>query len=113
MQKAGVKILAGTDSPNPYCFPGFSLHDELLLMTEGGMSPKEALQAATLNPATFLRKEKDYGTIAKNKFASLVLLNKNPLENIANTKGICAVFLKGNYFDKAALDKFTKGAELN
>ncbi len=113
MQKAGVRILAGTDSPNPYCFPGFSLHDELFLMTEGGMSSHEALKAATLNPALFLHREKDYGAIAEHKIASLVLLDGNPLENIGNTKKIVAVFLKGTYFDKAALDKFTKVAELN
>ena len=112
MQHAGVKIIAGTDFPNPYCFPGFSLHDELSLMVEGGMTPLEALKSATLNPALFLNKKKEYGTVAAGKFASLILLNKNPLENINNTKEIYAVFLKGNYFDRTSLDKLLKNAAL-
>jgi imidazolonepropionase-like amidohydrolase len=69
MQKSGVGILAGTDTLNPFCFPGFSLHDELGFLVQAGLTPIEALQAATLNSARFLGKEKEMGTIEKGKIA--------------------------------------------
>lgn len=104
MQRAGVKILAGTDTLNPYCLPGFSLHDELGLLVKAGLSPMEALQAATLNPARFMGKEKDFGTVETGKIADLVLLDANPLNDIANTKRIDAVVLGGKFFPRASLD---------
>lgn len=104
MQRAGVNILAGTDTLNPYCFPGFSLHDELGLLVKAGLSPMEALQAATLNPARFMGREKDFGTVETGKIADLVLLDANPLNDIANTKRIDAVVLGGKLFPKASLD---------
>ena len=104
MQRAGVKILAGTDTLNPYCFPGFSLHDELGLLVKAGLSPMDALQAATLNPARFMGKEKDFGTVETGKIADLVLLDANPLNDIANTKRIDAVVLGGKFFPRASLD---------
>ena len=104
MQRAGVRILAGTDTLNPYCFPGFSLHDELGLLVKAGLSPMEALQAATLNPARFMGKDKDFGTVETGKIADLVLLDANPLNDIANTKRIDAVVLGGNFFSRVSLD---------
>ena len=101
---SGVKILAGTDSPNPYCYPGFSLHDELQLMVEGGMTPAQALNTATYNPALFMNKEKEFGKVAMNYIASLVLLDANPLEDIKNTKQIFGVFLRGEYLNRSKLD---------
>jgi len=111
MQRAGVKILAGTDTLNPYCFPGFSLHDELGLLVKAGLSPMEALQAATLNPARFMGKEKDFGTVETGKIADLVLLDANPLKDIANTKRIDAVVLDGKFFPRASLDGMLARAE--
>jgi imidazolonepropionase-like amidohydrolase len=90
---------------NPYVFPGFSLLDELVLMVKGGMSALNALRTATLNPAIFMNKEIDFGSVEVGKLASLVLLNKNPLENIENTKSIEAVILRGKVIDRTALDK--------
>jgi hypothetical protein len=104
MNKKGVKLLAGTDFPNAYVFPGFSLHDELSLMVKGGISELDALRAATLNAAKFMNRENDFGSVAVGKLASLVLLNKNPLENIENTKSIETVILRGKVFDKKELD---------
>ena len=104
MQKAGVGILAGTDTENPYCFPGFSLHDELGLLVQAGLTPIQALQAATLNPARFLGPEQDFGTVETGKIADLVLLDANPLDDIGNTKRIAAVIYRGKVFDRAALD---------
>jgi imidazolonepropionase-like amidohydrolase len=105
MQRAGVGILAGTDVINPYCFPGFSLHDELVLLVQSGLTPMQALQAATINPARFLGKEKEMGTIEKGKIADLVLLDANPLEEIANTQKIHAVVFNGKLIPKPALQE--------
>jgi len=105
MNKKGVKLLAGTDFPNPYVFPGFSLHDELSLMVRGGMSELDALRTATLNPAIFMNKVNDFGSVEVGKLACLVLLNKNPLENIENIGSIEAVILRGRVIDKIKLDK--------
>lgn len=105
MHQAGVEFLAGTDVANPYCFPGFSLHDELALLVQAGLSPMEALQTATLNPARFLGKEKEVGTVEKGKIADLVLLEANPLQDIRNTTNINSVVLKGRLLDRKALDR--------
>jgi len=104
MNEKGVKFLAGTDFPNPYVFPGFSLHDELLLMVNGGMPTIDALRTATINPAIFMNKELDFGSVEVGKLASLVLLKKNPLENIENTKTIETVIIRGKVYDRKALD---------
>jgi imidazolonepropionase-like amidohydrolase len=111
MQRAGVRVLAGTDTANPYVFPGFSLHDELALLVEAGLTPLEALQTATINPAKFFNKSDTLGTIEKGKLADLILLDANPLENIANTKKINAVVLNGRLFDRNDLDKMLADIE--
>jgi imidazolonepropionase-like amidohydrolase len=106
MGRAGVGLLAGTDTtPVPYCFPGFSLHDELTLFVQAGLSPMEALQTATYNPASFFGKLDSMGTIEKGKIADLVLLEANPLQDISNTQKIAAVVFGGKIFDKTALQK--------
>lgn len=105
MQRAGVGILAGTDTANPYVLPGFSLHDELALLVEAGLTPIQALQAATFNAAKFFNQSDSLGTIEKGKLADLVLLDANPLEKIGNTKKINSVVLSGRLFDRNALDK--------
>jgi hypothetical protein len=103
MNHAGVDIIAGTDVLNPYCFPGFSLPDELEMYVKGGMSPIDALRTATVNPARFLGREKDLGTLESGKLADLVLLDANPLDDINNVRKISAVIYDGTYFDRAAL----------
>ena len=102
LHRAGVPILAGTDVLNPYCFPGFSLHDELGLLVEAGLTPMEALQAATRNPAIFLKATDSLGTIAAGKLADLVLLDADPIADIHNTTKINAVILDGQLLDQAA-----------
>ena len=111
MQKAGVPILAGTDTGNPFCFPGFSLHDELALLVIAGLTPVEALRSATLSPAKFFGLDKTLGTIEQGKIADLVLLDANPLEDIRNTQRINAVIANGRLFDRKALDKLLADAE--
>ncbi len=111
MRRAGVELLAGTDVLNPYCFPGFSLHDELTLLVEAGLSPMEALQAATLNPARYLNQDKDLGTVEKGKIADLVLLDASPLADIGNTRKIDAVVVGGKLHPKAELQKMLADVE--
>jgi imidazolonepropionase-like amidohydrolase len=111
MHRAGVEVLAGTDVLNPYCFPGFSLHDELGLLVEAGLTPLEALQTATLNPARFLGKDQEFGTVEEGKRADLVLLDANPLEAISNTQKIAAVVVNGRLLDRAVLDALLAQAE--
>jgi len=108
MHRAGVGILAGTDMGAFYAFPGFSLHDELQELVKAGLTQAEALQTATLNPAKFLHKEKELGTIEKGKIADLVLLDANPLENISNTKKIFAVILNGRLLHRSDLDNLLR-----
>ncbi|MGH9868142.1 MAG: amidohydrolase family protein [Candidatus Polarisedimenticolia bacterium] len=103
MHRAGVKLLAGTDATQIHVVPGFSLHDELALLAEAGLTPLEALQAATIAPARFMEREKDLGTIEAGKLADLVLLEANPLDDIRHTRRIAAVVSDGRYFSKGAL----------
>jgi imidazolonepropionase-like amidohydrolase len=111
MQKDGVPLLAGTDTGNPFCFPGFSLHDELALLVIAGLTPVEALRSATLNPAKFLGLDKTLGTIEQGKIADLILLDANPFEDVRNTQKINAVVSNGRLFDRKALNKMLDQAE--
>jgi imidazolonepropionase-like amidohydrolase len=111
MRKAGVLMLAGTDPPTRDVFPGFSLHDELGLLVDAGLTPLEAIQSATLNPAKCLGISDRFGTIEKGKVADLVLLEADPLADIRNTKKIAGVIAGENYFAKPALDEMLRKAE--
>ena len=111
MERAGVEILAGTDTLNPYCMPGFSLHDELGLLVQSGLTPMKALQAATLNPARFMGRENDLGTVGTGKIADLVLLDANPLDDIGNTRKIDAVVFGGKFFPRTSLDEMLAKVE--
>ncbi|HYL86722.1 MAG TPA: amidohydrolase family protein [Candidatus Angelobacter sp.] len=112
LHKAGVPFLAGTDTPaGVHIFPGFSLHEELQRFVAAGFTPLEALQTATLNPAQFFGMEEQLGTIEKGKFADLVLLGANPLEDIASTQKIAAVILNGRFFSQKDLEKLLAAEE--
>ncbi|MBC8379602.1 MAG: amidohydrolase family protein [Planctomycetes bacterium] len=111
MNRAGVRIMAGTDSPYVNCFPGFTLHDELSLLADAGLSPLEVLQTATLNPAEYLDISNSLGTIEEGKIADFVLLEANPLEEISNTKRIAAVITNGRFLSKSDLKKMLTGVE--
>lgn len=105
LHDAGVALLAGTDMPDmPYIFPGSSLYDELEFMVRGGLTPAEALRTATLNPAQYLGREYEMGTVAVANTADLVLLNDNPLADINNVREIHAVVLKGKLLNRSTLD---------
>src|SRR5271157_2837777 len=105
IKAAGVPIMAGTDTTAPFVFPGSSLHEELALLVQAGLTPMQALQAATKLPAEFLGKFKTQGTIEQGKLADLLLLDANPLDDIQNTKKIRAVILRGKLLDRSFLDE--------
>src|SRR6266540_3013293 len=111
MRHAGVEFMAGTDLGNEYIYPGFSLHDELALLVKAGLSPMEALQAATRNPAEFLGVLDRLGTVEKGKLADLVLLDANPLEDVGNTRKIAAVVVNGRLITKSELQQMLADAE--
>lgn len=104
MNTAGVRIMAGTDTTAPFVFPGSSLHEELGLLVRAGLTPMQALQAATKLPAEFLGRLQTQGTIELGKSADLVLLDANPLDEIQNTQKIRAVILRGKLLDRNSLD---------
>jgi len=110
-QSLGVHLLAGTDITIPYTYPGFSLHDELALFVKAGLTPAQALETATTNPALILGLGKEYGRVAAGYSANFVILDKNPLLDIANTKTINAVVLNGKLFDRAQLDQMLNDAK--
>ena len=104
----GVPILAGTDELNPYCLPGFSLHDELARLVGAGLTPLAALQAATINPARFLHATDSLGTLEEGKVADLVLLD--PLADIRNVSRISAVVANGRLIDAADRERLLNDA---
>ena len=104
LHRAGVSILVGSDSLDPFVFPGDSFHHELAELVRAGFSPMDALQAATHGAALFLGREKEFGTIETGRVADLVVLSANPVENIANTRKVWAVIRNGGYYDRASLD---------
>jgi imidazolonepropionase-like amidohydrolase len=107
LHAAGVPFLAGTDTPAGVdVLPGISLHLELQRFVAAGFTPLEALQTATLNPAKFYNKLNDFGTVQPGRIADLVLLEANPLDDIANTRKIAAVIHDGRYLSQQDLIQF-------
>jgi imidazolonepropionase-like amidohydrolase len=112
LNQAGVPFLAGTDCPAGVdVLPGFSLHLELQRFVAAGFTPLQALQTATINPAKFLDRQNDFGTVEAGKFADLVLLDANPLDDIRNTQKITGVVAAGRYFSRASLDRILSDVE--
>ena len=108
--KAGVRILPGTDSDMPFTVPGFDLHRELLAFQTAGLKPADVLRSATLHAAQFLRMP-DLGEVAPGKLADLVLVRANPLSDIRNLSLVSGVVVRGQYLDRAALDRLLDTAE--
>lgn len=106
MYDAKIPFLAGTDAPAGYdLVPGASLHRELQLFVRAGLTPLQALQTATLNPAVYFSKTEQWGTVAPGKVADLVVLRANPLVDIANTRAVAAVVADGRYYSPRELDR--------
>lgn len=102
--EAGVSIVLGTDAGDTYVFPGSGAHDELGELVKAGLTPAEALAAATVRAAEFLGLEEEHGTVDVGKVADLVLLGSDPLRDIAATRDIQMVIFRGLTLDRADLD---------
>ncbi len=106
LHRASVGILAGSDQPG-----GFTLHEELEIFVESGLKPLDALRTATINPARYLGRADELGSIAPGKIADLILLNANPLEDIHNTRSIETVIFQGHVLDRSQLDRMLEQLE--
>lgn len=111
LPEAGVGIMAGTDTPIAFLTPGFSLHEELRLLVQSGLTPLQALEAATVRPAEYFNMEDELGTVEVGKIADLLLLDANPLENIEHTQRIRAVIKDGHYHDRETVDTWLQELE--
>src|SRR5207244_10753432 len=94
----GVRVVSGPDASGlPLVAPGTSLQRELELLTESGLTPYEAIRAATVAPAAFLRKEKEFGSLGVGKRADLLLLERNPLQGVDHLKQLVGVMVRGKW----------------
>ena len=112
LNEAGVKILAGTDAPQQFSVPGFSLHRELRTLSALGLSPYEVLKTATVNPGEYFAKQASFGTITPGKRADLVLVDANPLVDVANASKVNAVMVRGIWYSRSYLDEMLKRIEV-
>ncbi|HYG20115.1 MAG TPA: amidohydrolase family protein [Ohtaekwangia sp.] len=110
--KGGVKLMAGSDSPEWFLVQGFSIHEELETFVKAGLTPWAALQTATVNPAAYLGISGRTGSVGPGKEADLILLDKNPMEDIRNTRAIRGVFVNGKFFDREQLDDLLAAARV-
>jgi Amidohydrolase family len=108
--RAGVPLMAGSDSPEFFLVQGFSLHDELEMFVRSGLSNFAALQTATVNTAKYLQVDKRKGTIEAGKEADLLLLDKNPLDDIRNTRSVSGVFKGENWYDQKVVQQMLEDA---
>ncbi|MBP6774293.1 MAG: amidohydrolase family protein [Gemmatimonadaceae bacterium] len=109
---AGVPVMLGTDANDSFIFPGSGVHDELAELVTAGLTPAQAIRAATLTSATFLGRTSDFGTVRAGRVADLVLLDADPLADIAHVRRIAAVVMNGRVFERATLDSILVAAEV-
>lgn len=107
----GAGLLLGSDSPQRFNVPGFALHRELELMVAAGLTPYEALSTGTVNPARFLGVADERGTVQPGRAADLVLLDENPLDDIANSRRVHGTMIRGTWLSRSELDRRLKAAE--
>jgi imidazolonepropionase-like amidohydrolase len=105
----GVPLVVGTDTGNPYVFPGYNVHRELELLVRAGLTPGEALAAATRVAAEMIGAEEDFGTIEPGKRADLLVLGANPLDDIRNTRSLEVVISEGEVIDREVLGELGGG----
>jgi imidazolonepropionase-like amidohydrolase len=110
LYRAGVPLLCGTDVPEPFCPPGFALHQELELLVESGLTPAAALQAATIQNARALKQAEHLGSIEAGKLADLVILDADPTADIRNTRKIAQVLRGGQVCDPKTLLSYVPGS---
>lgn len=105
LHEAGAGLLLGSDAPQIFNVPGFSVHHELRYITNSGLTPYEALRTGTYHAARYLDDLANSGTIAEGKLADMVLLQSNPLENISNSSSILGVIYRGNWLSGEEIDQ--------
>ena len=110
MHEAGAGLLLGSDAPQFFNVPGFSLHRELAALVAAGLSPYEAIRTGTVAVSEFLGS--NGGVVAEGRDADLVLLDANPLEKIENSKRIHGVMLRGHWYPKTELEERIKRYEV-
>jgi imidazolonepropionase-like amidohydrolase len=112
LYNAGVKLMTGSDGPEWYLAPGFTVHDEIESYVKAGLSNFAALQTATINPATYLGIDNRKGTLEAGKEGDFILLEKNPLEDIKNTRTIKAVYTGKRFYTRTQLDRLLNEARI-
>jgi imidazolonepropionase-like amidohydrolase len=105
LMRAGVPLVAGSDAPIPAIVPGFGLHDELALLQRAGLSPLEVLRTATTNTAMLVGASVDLGPLAPGRFADLLVLNSNPLDDVGALRGRQGVVVRGRWLSQAGLQR--------
>ncbi len=105
LHQAGAGLLLGSDSPQIFNVPGFSIHTELATLVASGLTPAEALTTGTLNPARFFGLEQEFGKIATGLSADMIVTSINPLESLDTLRRPVGVFVRGRYLDRAYLDE--------
>jgi len=108
LHRNGAGLLLGSDSPQIFNVPGFAIHRELEYLVDAGLTPFEALQTGTANPAEFFGRTGDFGVVKTGAEADLILLDANPLEDVTNTRRIHGVMLRGCWLSRSELDGLLK-----
>ena len=103
LQESGQGLLLGSDAPQLFNVPGFSIHHEMAGMLRAGLSPLEIIQSGTINPAKFFGQEGEYGELKEGQSADLFLVSGNPLEDITNLKNVEGVMVRGTWLDKVTI----------
>ncbi|NGP77921.1 amidohydrolase family protein [Balneolaceae bacterium YR4-1] len=111
MNRRNVRILMGTDAPQLFSVPGFSIHRELPHMEAAGMSPYEILKSGTVNVGEYFKNEDTFGTVAKGQRADLLLLNANPLNDLDHLKNHAGVMVQGRWYSREMIDAKLKEIE--
>lgn len=110
LHESGTPLLAGTDTPNPFVVPGFSLHEELQLFVDAGLTPRDALKAATREAARFAGDLDLWGTVEVGKRADLLLLDGNPIDDVTNTRKLAGVVVRGRWLPREELTRMLDSA---
>lgn len=111
LHEAGAGLLLGSDAPQVFNVPGFSLHHEMALMQEAGLTPYQVLRTGTVNPAVFFDSDEEWGQIKEGMRAELVLLAANPLEDLEHARQPEGVFVNGRWYDRDRLDRLLADIE--
>jgi imidazolonepropionase-like amidohydrolase len=105
LNDAGVTILMGTDSPQIFSVPGFSLHREMQAMADAGMTPYEILETGTKNVGDYFRGQDNFGTVGVGQRADFILTNSNPLEDVANVADRAGVMVRGRWLSEESIQE--------